>query len=968
MVQTIVQDSSDSASNSSDSASVISNTSNAMAQPERGRRTLVVFTPADAEGPAAIQALATVFPRSASIAFGPSKKGKRIAYVNFHSEKAFEEAATKIGQNITICGLRTTVMSHVAKPPLNKPQPQPSQSSQTKEPPKPGPSLQPASSDAAKAHIWYFWDIENLQIPKRISVNGAYIHDLVASIRKHCEDIYPNHMHMEFQAMYAQQNVLSDGARESLHLCSVSLQQYPGRHVKKEQADKCIVTSMNTREHHTAAGKYEQRVFVILTNDGGYQASEIFKKAADYCIPSTWIFDAVKTPNESVVTPYPLNESHDMLNVPNARSRSKSPAPAPRPNKRTMGKEKGAAHGSQAYQNPNGQAGDSSQNNETGPTAQTPPKDCLRINLPQKLGSVTVPILRNCFGPDANVFIKSPQYPNRHAIVTFKDTAKIFRFAGERILVNGEFVNVILVKGTNFRAPPPPAPSPLAPHPPQNQVKDVNVPVPCSPSKFQYITKNRDEFNRICKDIKVTLDQTHAIVKLKGPSTLVGKADDDLKKWLANIQEYAIPDNDFDWFGAKLFFRYHLQRISIQWAVSICLYRHGNNQPVTGLTSYNSDTDAAVKYKVTLVGELKQPGVREATKEIRNLKLGKPVVLELTDRSGAELFERCEESRNVTKIISISNEHHAYIHIQNNQAFIYAFTDKEKEGARKTLESILVGQHTIQVDPIRYQYILRYRSSGMEAIRCKYHAVQITSTSSKEVAKAMQNPSNASGSSDTPSKHDDIILEGPVADITSATAAVEALLNNVNLEHVDVSFPLRHEIMAFRRYESLATTVQSQKNVVVEFSRKVATIEAVTISVVASGEGDVVKETLEEFSAIRFLAKGTYTIPPDKHYPVGRQLDAFKASMLDDLNVSLNFRGRVVDFNAETSESISSAKEGLKSFLEGENTTKVYSIPNDRHRSWFEKYKKEHEIVAIAKRHQTCSSLATLCTKPSTGL
>ncbi|RUS13507.1 hypothetical protein BC937DRAFT_95206, partial [Endogone sp. FLAS-F59071] len=349
-----------------------SQTSCSMEESQKPKLALVVYSPPEANIAIVKQTLASEFPNHSSIIVAFTKPDKkRVTYINFDSQEAYDQAALRVGETISLCGSTTTITRHTSKPPQQNPKlpPHPEQSSSNPNPVSNQPPIQPPIPiSLEKFHLWYFWDIENVQIPKRISVEAAYVHDLVTAIRKHCENLYPNHMHMDFSVMHAQQ-ILSNTAREGLQLCNVIVQQYAGKPIKKEQADKFIVTTMNTKEHLTKE-YYENRVFVIITNDGGYQndlnllrekgiiiilihgaqASPIFRRSVDYCIPCDKIFASVKTPNANMKNRPQLKPDfedkmeglqgeHQTFPVP-SRSRSRSRSHADRSGSKMRGKSR----------------------------------------------------------------------------------------------------------------------------------------------------------------------------------------------------------------------------------------------------------------------------------------------------------------------------------------------------------------------------------------------------------------------------------------------------------------------------------------------------------------------------------------------------------------------------------------------------------------------------------------------------
>ncbi|RUP42337.1 hypothetical protein BC936DRAFT_138269 [Jimgerdemannia flammicorona] len=852
---------------------------------DNSNRLIVLFHSADNMQDALVKnALAGEFPNS-SIGLGaPKNGGKRIAFIDFSSGEAYNKAARRVNKKITVCGFTGTIKH--SRPP------QPQQHdmlpvSQAPPTPIPGSSLKTTSTltdDDGVVYIWYFWDIENLQIPKHIAANGAYVHDLVTAIRKSCENLYPKFKHMDFCAMSAQPNVVSAKAGESLHASGVILQQYPGKYVKMEQADKIIVTSMNTKEHQTN-GKYGQRVFVLLTSDGGYQndlsllkakgikiilihdvqifrgtvgfpyallkTSEIFKRCADHCIPSATIFKSIITSNDTSnahPSSKPSIANLDIHEDPDRRSRSKSPAPAPRPSRSTRQRSRGRSVTAHQRTQSNGGAGGSREASQLTTTnakdVPTTSKDCLRINLPQTLGLVTQDSLRASFGTDVNISIRSGQTPHRHAIITFHTPNKATRFAGIDILVNGEFVKVNLLnqstanqstanQSTANQSTVPPEP----PKPP----KDITIAVKVTPSKYHYITNYRGEFDKICKDVTVNLDFNHTTVRLKGHPTAVNKTNSDLRSWLENLRESVILDHAFNWIGAKLFQCYHLNRISVQWSISICLYRQGDALPVIDMTNFKTDT--VDMYHVVLVGPNKR-GTDEGIKEVHNLKLEKPVDVEFMDK---DVFKSAKEQK---KLLSISKEHHCYIDVHTTGATIYAFTEGEQEMARAAIEMALTKQVLIQVEPIKNQYLQRYRIAELDAIRRQHHSVNIFFN---DVTTAIA----SEASSTTSLKRDSITLKGPPKDIPKARDAVEALLDSVDVQHVDVVYPVTQEGLALHRFKSLAGLIKAHENVVVEYSGSVATNDSVIIHVVASGETGVVQNTLEKFAAVRFGSKTT---------------------------------------------------------------------------------------------------------------
>ncbi|RUS27252.1 hypothetical protein BC938DRAFT_483513 [Jimgerdemannia flammicorona] len=156
----------------------------------------------------------------------------------------------------------------------------------------------------------------------------------------------------------------------------------------------------------------------------------------------------------------------------------------------------------------------------------------------------------------------------------------------------------------------------------------------------------------------------------------------------------------------------------------------------------------------------------------------------------------------------------------------------------------------------------------------------------------MSKRSRASGTSATSLIHDSISLKGPLKDVTKARDAVEALLDSIDVQQVDVVYPIAQEILAFRRFKSLAGSIRTRRNVVMEYFRKSATSDNVTIHIVASGGAGVVQKTLEKLAAVRFCSE-TFKIPEGQHYPVGKQSKPFKRLILNDFNVFLNFRPRL---------------------------------------------------------------------------
>ncbi|RUS17975.1 hypothetical protein BC937DRAFT_89291 [Endogone sp. FLAS-F59071] len=594
-------------------------------------------------------------------------------------------------------------------------------------------------------------------------------------------------------------------------------------------------------------------------------------------------------------------------------------------------------------------------------------------------------MLRVAFGPDAQIFIKSFKSHDRHAIITFDSAAKASQFVG-KIPVKGQFVNVILLdQNSPASANPPPVPAnppPVPANPPPVPANPPPVPanpppVPANPPpvppeppkeikfiikftypRYRYIVDNRPRINHLCQNVKTTFDDEHYMIKLNGPQEPMRKAIDALKKFQDNISQETISDVMFNWFAAKLLLRYHLDKIAVQWSVALFLYRDGDEKPVKALTNYKNATDADARYHVIVVGYINKPGMNEAAKCIRALQLREPEVLNITPQNQVALFKQ-EPGKNGTNIVSISKEHHCYIDVFNNKARIYAFKEKEMEGARKALEEFLVTTDKIQIDPAKNEYLRRYKTAELEAIRRKHHAVRITGTFSDNI---QSNKVDASRSSVTSPKRGFILLEGPPAYVTKARVDVMELVGQIIVKTLNVNYPLRHQSMALRRFNSQAREIQSHHDIVLDISSKILAKDNdtlakdidIAIHIVACGEAGVVKESLDKFPAINFLVKDIYKISGEQNIPSGRQLEKLKNTTLEDFNVLLHFRlnDRAIDMNAEDPGHIASARANIDAFLKGENASEIFIIPNLRNRSWFEKYKDEKKLYEIGKEHQ----------------
>ncbi|RUP48246.1 LOW QUALITY PROTEIN: hypothetical protein BC936DRAFT_144793 [Jimgerdemannia flammicorona] len=158
---------------------------------------------------------------------------------------------------------------------------------------------------------------------------------------------------------------------------------------------------------------------------------------------------------------------------------------------------------------------------------------------------------------------------------------------------------------------------------------------------------------------------------------------------------------------------------------------------------------------------------------------------------------------------------------------------------RTVLEMLLIKS-------IKSQYLQRYKIAELNAIRRQHYSVDIT-------INIFNITTQVSGVSGTSLTHDSITLKGPTKDVPKAMDAVEALLDSIDVQQVNVVYPATEDVLALRRFKS----IEIRNNVVVQYSRKSATSDNITIRIVVSGEKSEVQETLERFAAVRFYLTTT---------------------------------------------------------------------------------------------------------------